>query len=369
MVMAFCILRGFQHEIEQKVVGFGSHIVIKGYESGNSYDDYPIDVSRPELQQASSMPGVRHQQSFAVKGGMVKTEEQIHGILLKGVDHNYDTTFFAANLVDGRLFQLSDSTPSNEVIISQTIARKLRLGVGDKMRTYFWQGTNYRARAFTVCGIYNTDLAEFDDHYIVGDLRQVQRLNQWDSNQVAGIELLVDDFDQVQTVANEVASSLPYEFNTYTIIQQNPSLFAWLNLLNSNIVLILAIMALVCVVAIISALLIMVFEQTSSIGLLKALGVDNRGIRNIFLYKSASIIAKGILWGDAIALIICLLQKRFQFLRLDPDSYSMSFVPIDINPWIFIAVSLGTFAVCLAAILIPSSAAARISPSQTLKVQ
>ena len=150
MVMSISILRGFQQEIEQKVVGFGSHIVVKGYESANSYEDYPIDATRPELQLLKSLPGVRHSQRFATKGGMVKTEVQIHGILLKGVDLNYDTSFFAANLVEGNLINFPDSTPSNEVLISQTIAKKLNLHVGDKMRTYFWQGSNYRARAFSL---------------------------------------------------------------------------------------------------------------------------------------------------------------------------------------------------------------------------
>ena len=369
MVLSISILRGFQQEIEQKVVGFGSHIVVKGYESANSYEDYPIDASRPELQLLTSVPGVRFSQRFATKGGMVKTDVHIHGILLKGVDNQFDTSFFASNLIEGSLFGFPDSTPSNEVIISKIIAKKMNLHVGDKMRTYFWQGSNYRARAFTITGIYNTDLADFDEHYVIGDLRQVQQLNQWAPNQVAGIELLVDDFAQVGRIANDVASTLPYDLNTYTITQQNPALFAWLDLLNSNIVLILAVMALVCMVAVISALLILAFEKTSAIGLLKALGASNRAIRHIFLYRSSRIVLKGILIGDAIALAIGLLQHKFHFLHLDPESYSMSFVPMDLSLWTFLGVSIFTFAVCMLAILIPASAAARTVPTQNLKVQ
>ena len=204
---------------------------------------------------------------------------------------------------------------------------------------------------------------------MIGDLRQVQQLNQWAPNQVAGIELLVDDFAQVGRIANDVASTLPYDLNTYTITQQNPALFAWLDLLNSNIVLILAVMALVCMVAVISALLILAFEKTSAIGLLKALGASNRAIRQIFLHRSSHIVLKGILIGDAIALSIGLLQHKFHFLHLDPESYSMSFVPMDLSLWTFLGVSIFTFAVCMLAILIPASAAARTVPTQNLKVQ
>ena len=251
---------------------------------------------------------MRHLNFFANKGGMIKTEEQIHGIVLKGVDSGYDTSFFAANMVEGRLFDFPDEKASNEVIVSQTIANKLNLTLGDKVRTYFWQGESYRARAFEVCGIYNTDLTDFDEHYVVGDLRQVQRLNDWDSTTAGGYEVLVDDFGKLDEVAGLVIAQLGYDLTMHTVVEQNPALFAWLNLLDSNIVLIIIIMMMVCTVAIVSALLIMIFEKTSTIGLLKALGADNRSVRRIFLYKSAAIIAKGIVVGDVVAWLLCWLQ-------------------------------------------------------------
>lgn len=367
MIMAVCILRGFQSEIRQKVVGFGSHIVVTSYDTGNTYQATPISTRRPEVTQLRNTPGIRHLQFFASKGGMIKTADQIHGVIFKGVDSNYDSTFFAANLEEGRLVKFCDSTASNEVLVSRALSNKLNLNLGDKVRTYFWQGTTYRARAFEVCGIYQTDLANFDDHYVVGDIKQVQRLNQWNDDLVDGYELLVNDFKHLDRAKMDVTAQLSYDLTLSTIVEQNPALFSWLDLLDSNIVLIIGIMALVCVVAIISALLIMIFEKAQTIGLLKTLGASNRSIRRIFLIKASSIIAKGILLGDAAALALGILQTRFHIVKLDSSSYSMGYVPVDMNPWIFITISIGTLAVCLVALLVPTQSISRILPAKSLK--
>ena len=367
MVMAVSILRGFQGEIRQKVVGFGSHMVVTSYAMGNTYEETPIGTDRPEVERIRQTPGVKHLNFFANKGGMIKTEEQIHGIMFKGVDSGYDSTFFAANMVEGRLFGFPDDKAGNEVIISQTVANKLNIGIGDKVRTYFWQGESYRARAFEVCGIYNTDLTDFDEHYLVGDLRQVQRLNDWDSTTVGGYEVLVDDFRHLEEVGNAVLAQLGYDLTMHTIVEQNPAMFAWLDLLDSNIVLIIIIMMMVCTVAIVSALLIMIFEKTSTIGLLKAIGSDNRSVRRIFLYKSAAIIAKGIVLGDAVAWLLGWLQTRFHLVKLDSTSYMMENVPIDLSPMTFIAISVGSLAVCLLALLIPTAYISHIEPAKTIK--
>lgn len=369
MIMAVCILRGFQQEITNKVVGFGSHIVITNYEVGNAYNTIPLSTNRPEVENIRLTPNVHHVQFFAEKGGMLKTDDQIHGILLKGVSHNFDTAFFASNLVEGRLFNLADTVATNEVIISQTIANKLHIALGDKLRAYFWQDDGYRARAFTAVGIYRTDLSSFDEHYLVGDIRQVQRLNGWQSDQVDGYEVIVDNFNYLDHTANSLAQTLPYEMQIATIVENNPSLFSWLNLLNSNIVLIMAIMAMVCAVSIISALLIMIFEKTSTIGVLKTLGANNRSIRNIFLLKSATIIGRGILLGNAVAWVCCWVQQHYHLIHLDSDSYAMNFVPIDLNLWTFVIISVGSMAICLAALLIPSTYITRIDPAKTIKVE
>ena len=367
MVMSVCILRGFQGQIRQKVVGFGSHIVVTTYATGNAYEETPISTLRPEVSRIRNTPGIRHLSFFANKGAMIKTEDQIHGIIFKGVDSGYDSSFFASNLMEGKLFNFPVDKPSNQVIISQTVANKLHLTVGDKLRTYFWQNDNYRARAFQVSGIYSTDLSEFDEHYVVGDLRQVQNLNDWDSTQVAGYEILVDDFKHLDPIADNVIQQLGYDLTLATIVQQNPALFSWLDLLDSNIALIIAIMMLVCTVSIISALLIMIFEKTSTIGVLKALGATDSSVRKIFLLKSASIIGKGIVLGDALALLLGWIQHHYHIVHLDSASYSMDTVPIDLNPWIFIAISTATLAICLLALLLPTAYISRIEPAKTIK--
>ena len=373
MVMAVSILRGFQGDISGKVAGFGSHMTVTSFAPSEAYADNPVAVDSSLLEALRSVPGVRHVQCFATKGGMVKTDEQIYGILFRGLDKGYDTSFYHSCLVEGRLpvvgTQDSTSAASNDVLISTTIGSKLGLKVGDKMRTYFWSGDNYRSRAFTVCGIYNTDLAEMDELYVVGDLRQVQRIEGWGDSLVGGYELLVSDFDNLDATAYRVAGVLPYDLQLRTIVEQHPALFSWLDLLNANIALILTIMCLVSAVAIVSALLIMIFEKSATIGLLKALGACNAAVRRIFMLKAAGLIATGVAIGDGVALALSVAQSRWHLLTLDPESYSMAYVPVEIDPWVYVAVSLGTLAVCVAALLLPAAHISRVSPAKTMRIE
>lgn len=370
IIMSVSILRGFQNEITRKVVGFGSHIVVKPFESQNNfYEHQPLAVDRDMVSRIEGIEGVRHVQFFAQKGGMVKTDEQIHGIVFKGVGRDFDSTFFKTNLKDGRLFDFSADKASNEIIVSQRFSDKMKLKIGDKVRTYFWGGDNYRARAFTIVGVYSTDLTEFDEKFIVGDMRHIQKINGWDSNQTAGYEILVDDFDNLDRIANDVYDRIDNSLTISTIVEDNPDMFSWLSLLDTDIALILVVMMLVCIVSVISALLIMIFEKTPMIGLLKTMGATNGSIRRIFLYKSAGIIVKGLLIGNALALLLCELQDKLQIVKLDSESYHMSAVPIDLNPWIFVVLSAGTAAVCLLALLLPSSYIANIRPAKAIKVE
>ena len=362
MVMAVSILRGFQDDISGKVAGFGSHLTVTSFAPSDAYSDTPVAVDSALLETLRSVPGVRHVQCFATKGGMVKTEEQIYGIMFRGVGEGYDTSFYHSCLVEGRL-----PSETNDVLISSTISSKLGLKGGDKMRTYFWSGDSYRSRAFTVCGIYNTDLAEMDELYVVGDLRQVQRIEGWGDSLVGGYELLVDDFDALQATARRVDEVLPYDLQLRTIVDQHPALFSWLDLLNANIALILTIMCLVSAVAIVSALLIMIFEKSATIGLLKALGACNASVRRIFMLKAAGLIATGVAIGDGVALALSLAQNRWRLLTLDPESYSMAYVPVDIDPWVYVAISLGTLAVCVAALLLPAAHISKVSPAKTMR--
>lgn len=370
VVIAMAILRGFQNEITRKIVGFGSHIVVTPFESANNYyEQLPVVADSAVVATINAVEGVRHVQFFATKGGMVKTSDKIHGIIFKGIGQNFDSTFFKENMKEGRLFNLNSEKPANEVVVSQRFAEKMQLSVGGKVPTYFWQGGNYRARAFKIVGVYSTDLTEFDERFVIGDIRQIQRINGWDSNQVQGYEVFVEDFEKLDQVSEQLYETLGSFLTVRTVKQENPEIFSWLDLLNANIFLILGVMMLVSVVAVISALLIMIFEKTSMIGLLKTLGATNTSIRRIFVYKSVGIITKGVLLGDAIALVLCVLQDKFKIVKLDSESYHMSSVPIDLNPWIFVFVSLVMAVVCVLALLIPASYIARVSPAKAVKTE
>jgi lipoprotein-releasing system permease protein len=367
MVISVCVLRGFQGEIRRKAVGFGSHIMVKSYAMGNTYEDVPVDTRREEVDRIRHTEGVRHVQFYATKGGMVKTDDQIEGVLLRGVDRGYDSSFFAECMVEGRLFHLPDSGTGREVIVSKRLAERLKIGVGDKLRTYFWQGETYRARAFEVSGIYSTDLADFDAHYVVGDLRQVQQLNGWEQWQAGGYEVLVDDFGKLADVGQRLKDQLGYDLTITTIIDQNAALFAWLDLLDSNVVLIIAVMMMVCVVSVISALLIFIFEKTSTIGVLKALGATGSTIGKIFVLKGAVIALKGIAIGEALAMGLCALQQHTGWVRLDPESYAMTTVPVALTGGTAVAVAIGTLAVCVLAMLIPAAYIASVEPAKTIR--
>ncbi|MBQ2511123.1 MAG: ABC transporter permease [Bacteroidales bacterium] len=372
MVMSVAILQGFQENITSKVAGFGSHATITSYASTSAYEESPITDDSLLRARLAMIPGVRHVQSYATKGGMVKTTEQIYGIVFRGVQRGSDTTFFASCLIQGRLPSFlsaragGDST-SNEVLISSTIAARLKLHEGDKMRTYFWCDGSQRSRAFTISGIYRTDLTELDDLYILGDLCQVQRLNGWGEEElIGGYELLLDDLDALNTVVPRVYDILPYHLKLQTIIDSHPALFAWLDLLGNNITLILIIMCLVCVTAIISTMLIMIFEKRTTIGLLRALGATNSMIRRIFLFRAMRIIVHGILLGDVLALTICIIQQQWHPILLDSESYSMSYVPVAISVPILILISLGTLVASLLALILPQTYISRIAPAQIL---
>lgn len=371
MIMAVSVLRGFQDDIREKVSGFGSHLTVSNFASNANYQETPVTLDDSLIAQMAAVPGVRQVQCFATKGGMAKTKEQIYGIILRGLSNNFDTTFFSETLVEGRLpaWRTGNDVqnPDNEVLISSTISRRLNIPVGGKMRCYFWEGDNYRARAFSVSGIYNTDLTEMDELYVIGALSQVQRLNGWGDTLIGGYELLVDNFDNLDYIASGVLMTLPYYLNIVTVKESHPPLFAWLDLLDSNINLILAIMGIVCAIAIVSALLIMIFEKGRTIGLLKALGATNQSVRQIFMLKALRLVLEGILIGDIVAYALCAAQHHWKILKLDAESYHMEHVPVDIDPMIFIFISAGTLLVCMSALLLPAGYIAKISPAKTMR--
>lgn len=372
MVMAVSILKGFQHSIEQKIVGFGSHIVVRSQKVGHYYEEEPVDDTRRDRQLIQSIPGVRHVQAMVQKGGMVKTDNQIQGVVAKGLGADYDTAFLHQCLTAGSIPCYSADTTlpaSNEIMLSSALAARLHLQLGDKVRTYFWSSDNYRARAFTLTGLFNTDMPELDDHFLICDLRQLQKLNGWTPRQVAGWEVQLDDFGLLNDVADRIYQAVDYDLTLSTIVEDNPSLFAWLDLLNSNIALILAVMAVVCIVAIISALLIMIFEKTQMIGILKTLGATGTDIQKIFIRKALHISLHGIAIGCGTALLISIMQNQWHVMKLDSASYSISYVPVEISAVIYLTIIVGSLLVCLLAMLLPTAYINKIEPARTIRFE
>lgn len=373
MIVTICVSLGFKHEIRSKVVGFNSHIHVSNIEASLSYETSPINVDDSLLQAVAALDGVRHVQRYVTKPGIFRTNEDFLGFVLKGVGEEYDLSFFDSYLQEGSLDSLR--TSNNALLIARPMADKLALKVGDKIDTYFIEQT-IRARRFTVCGIYETGFGDFDNLIAVSTIATVQSLNRWDSCQVAGIEVALDDYDRLSDGAYRVGQFFDAygqqhkeDYYVQTIEEQNPSLFAWLDILDINVWMILLLMLGVAGFTVISGLLILILERTQFIGILKALGSPNISIRRTFLYLSAYIIGKGMLWGNIVGLTLCAVQKWTGLIPLDPKNYYLDCVPIEFN-WVFlILLNVGMLVLSVAMLIVPSHLISKIYPSKTIQFE
>jgi len=325
------------------------------------------------VEKLKQINGIKNVQPFAIKAGIIKTSDEIHGAVLKGIDGSYDWTFIQKNLSEGTLFTVNDSVRTDKVVLSGSTARLLNLGVGDRFTMYFIQDPP-RARTFTISGIYNTSLEQFDLLYIFADIKQVQRLNNWDEGQVSGYEVLINKMDDLPKLAEEVRAQVAIEFlddgsrlKVETITQKNTQIFDWLNLQDMNVVVLIILMLLVAGFNMISGLLILILERTNMIGILKALGTNNVSVRKIFMYQSSYLALLGLLWGNLFGLGICLAQKYLNLISLDPTSYYLDTVPINLNPVHLVILNVGTMAITFLFLLIPSGIIARISPDKSIR--
>jgi lipoprotein-releasing system permease protein len=310
MLVSVAILQGFQTQVRDKVSGFGGHIQISGFDSNNSYEPTPIDKRDAGIDQLKQLPGIIGIQEFGLKAGIVKTNDQIEGVVLKGVSDDYDWHFLKDRMIAGKIPANQGSEAGNEILISEKLGLLLGFKTGDDLRMYFIIDNIARGRKFIISGIYNTGLAEFDEMYIFGDIEHIRNLNGWDDNLVSGIEINISDFAQLNPMADKVYQIIGYKLNTQTIKQLYPQIFDWIEIQDLNVVIILILMALVSGITMISTLLILILEHTRDIGMLKALGATNAGIRKIFIYTSVNITFFGLLWGNAAALILIFLQKN-----------------------------------------------------------
>lgn len=368
MILAVAVLVGFQTEIRNKVIGFSAHIQIDNFDENASYEASPVSMDQPFYPELEEVDGIKHIQVFTLKAGIIKTEDQLQGVVLKGIGTDYDWGFLKEHLTSGSIFRVNDTMASGELLISGIISKKLKLKAGDEVRIYFLSGSESqpRGRKFTVSGIYETGLEEFDEVYVIGDLRHIQRLNNWSADMVSGFEVFIDDFKSLDKMGEMVYQMIGYDLNAETVTDAYPQIFDWLRLMDINVVIILILMILVAGITIISTLLIMILERTNMIGILKALGIKDNDLRKLFVYLTARIIARGLLWGNITGIGIALIQHWTKILPLDEESYYISFVPVSLNISHILLINAGTFLICLLMVLIPGYIIGRITPVKAI---
>lgn len=373
MILSVAIVTGFKNEVRNKVIGFGAHIQITNFDSNNSFETVPIDRNQVSSALLNQIDGVTHTQVYITKSGIIKTKENIQAIVLKGVEKGFDWSFLENSLVDGTVFQLEDSVKSNRILISEYISNLLSLKVGDKLTVYFVQEPP-RMRPFIVSGIYKTSIEDFDKAFAVVDMRHLQKLNDWTADQVSGYEIQIDNYNNLSALTDSVFEVAGYHFTEdgaklkiSNIKQRYPQIFDWLNMQDVNVWIILGLMLLVAGINMISGLLILILERTNMIGLLKGLGYSNWRIRKIFLYQSAFLISKGLLWGNVIGIGLSLFQYYTGAFPLDEATYYIDRVPINLQISHLIYLNLGTLIIIVAMMVIPSYIITRISPAKAIK--
>ena len=375
MIAAICIVIGFKKEVRGKVVGFGSHIQITAFNGNSSYEYSPLVFSDTLAELLNNNSGISHIQEFIIKSGIIKTDGDFMGVLLKGVGESHNWDFFKTNLLEGRVINPDDENSGNQTVISKTIADKLQLKVGDKFTCYFIQEP-VRARRFDIVGIYETNFEDYDKLFILTDKDVLRKLNDWEADLVSGIELILHDFNRIESATEELLFDLAdYEdrldnaLYIRSIKDINPMIFNWLNLLDLNVWVIIILMVVVSGFTMISGLLIIMLERTNMIGMLKSMGARDFTVRKVFIYLSAFLIGRGMLWGNIIGLLFCIVQAKFQIIKLDPVSYYLSAVPIDLNPLYIILLNLGTLTISLLMMIGPSYLVAKITPAKSIRFE
>lgn len=370
MLISLAVVVGFKNQIRAKVVGFVAPIHIQVLDRNESYEEAPFVVDERLKTALEKTPGIVRYQQVADKAGILKTDEEIQGVVMKGVDEQYDWSYFKDCLVAGELPHYQAGERSDKVLVSKNIADKMLLSVDDPVRVWFIdEDMQARGRKFTVAGIFETGLTEFDNRYVFCDLGQIRKLNRWEDDATGLVEVWIDDVDRMEEVNKSLYFSIPATLASYTARESNPQIFDWLALLDTNVWLILGLMFLVAGITVISMLLIIIIEKTSTIGLLKAMGASNRFVRQVFLYRSIRILLIGMLIGNLIGLGFCALQHFTGLIHLNPQTYYLSSVPIEIHPLTVLLLNLGTFALWLLMLLIPTSIINRIRPSRSIRFE
>jgi lipoprotein-releasing system permease protein len=367
MILSIAVVKGFKREIKDKARGFDGDIKIVKYDTNTSYENSSFLNDSAFVKVAKSNPIIANIMPIATKPGIIKVNDEIEGVVFKGVNKTYDWTFLKRNLVAGKVIDFNDTTKSKtQLLISDITANRLKLKVGDKILLYFVQQT-LRPRPFKIAGIFNSGIEEIDKTYVIGDLAIIKRLNNWADAEIGGYEVKIHNFDQLPQATDFVNYTLPQTLRAFTVVDNYPTLFEWLILLDVNAQVMLILMVIVAVINMISALLIMILERTTMIGLFKAMGAGNWSIQKVFLYNAAYIIGLGLILGNLMGIGLSVFQYHTHFFKLDPASYYMNFVPIQLD-WVdVVLLNIGTMVICLLVLIIPSMLVSRISPVKAIR--
>ena len=375
MIITVSVVLGFKHTIRDKVVGFGSHIQIQNMMAFTSTDPYSVCIDDSVMGVLKKLKGIKHVERYAITQGILKTDEDFLGVLIKGVGPEYDLTFLRQHLMEGEIPQFSDKKSSNKLVVSKMIADKMKLKVGDRIYAYFID-ESVRTRRYTICGIYQTNMTRFDEALCLTDIYTTVKINGWEEGEVTGAELLVDDFERLELSADEVIEKINRStdkygntFSSQTIYEAYPQVFTWLELLDINVWIILALMVCVAGFTMISGLLIIILERTQMIGVLKAIGARNSTIRHTFLWFAVFIIGQGLLIGNIIGIGIILLQKYTGFISLDPQTYYVSEAPMEINIPLIIVLNVATLIISIFVLIAPSYLISHIHPAKSMRYE
>jgi len=366
-IVSFLIMQGFQQTIKNKIYGFSAHLIVTKLTMNNSTEEQPFFYNIDLFNHPEKFPMVTHVQEYSHKPGLIKTPDEAMGVIFKGVGMSFDTLRFAENMVEGNFITFPDSAYSNDIVVSRTIADKLELGVGDKIVVHFFQNPP-RFRRLQVKGIYETNLSEyFDTKIILGDLRLVQRLNDWADSVAGGIQVFVKDPDLADEALVAIGESMDYDLYIEKTSDTYVQVFEWLGLVNRQVVILLGIILTVVCVNMISVILILVMERVQMVGMLKALGARNGVIRSVFVYSGIRLILWGLVFGNILGLGVCFLQDKYKFIKLNAHDYYMSYVPVGWNFEIVIALNVLFFAVVTVVLLLPTAIVARIRPLSAIR--
>lgn len=376
MIVSVSVVFGFKHAVSAKVIGFGSHIQVANFMTLQTSESYPIQMTDSLIKVLKNTQGVEHVQRFATKQGVLKTDSDFLGVVFKGVGPDFDSTFIHQNLIEGSIPAFSDTKSSNKILLSMSMAKKLKLKTGDRIFAYFIDHAGVRVRRFTIAGIYQTNLAQYDDVTCFMDLYTAVKLNGWEKDQVSGAEITVKDFNKVdETEAifinrlNRTVDQYGETYSSKTIRDISPQIFSWLDLLDLNVWIILALMIAVAGVTMISGLLIIILERVTMIGVLKAMGAKNVMIRHTFLWFAVFIITRGLLIGNLIGIGLVLLQKYTGLVGLDPQTYYVTTVPVEINIPVLLLLNVATLLISVVVLIAPSYLISHIHPAKAMRYE